>query len=170
LPHYPVKRRLYECRTRAEVLAMWERFPVCSSGNYMCAAGDPAIFDLEVTPEGFAEFTNGRPGWLGHANHFLTDRFRTPETDAAALPDSFPRQARIESLLSDLTARGNVTVEDLKAVLADHHGRPTSICRHDTDAPEGMKTAAGLIAEPQSGQLHLSDGNPCEGRWTVFSL
>lgn len=167
LPHYPIKRRLYECRTRAEVEAMWRALPVVSSGNYMIATGDPGIVDLEVTPAGFAALEPGE-GFLAHANHFLADSFRTPATDAASLPDSPHRQARMTELLRERL--GDLSVETLKPVLSDHHGHPCSICRHEETGPRKMVTVAGLIAEPQAGRLHAARGNPCRGDWTTYSL
>ncbi len=167
LPHYPVKRRLYECSTRAEVLAMWGELPVCSSGNYMIAAGDPAVFDVEATPAGIAVLEAG-DGLLAHANHFLHPRFRTAATDAAALRDSFRRQERMEALLAALGEGAEVV--DLMRVLADHEGHPCSICRHEEPGPDRMSTVAGLIAEPAAGRLHVSQGPPCAGYWTTYSL
>jgi isopenicillin-N N-acyltransferase-like protein len=168
LPHYPVKRRLYECRTRSEVMAHWEALPVCSSGNYMLAAGDPAIFDVEVTPAGVALIEEGGAGFLAHANHFLSPRFRTPATDSASLPDSFGRQERMTELLQ--SHLGQIGVEEMKAFLSDHVHHPCSICRHEEPGPGKMVTMAGLIAEPQFGRLHVSRGNPCGGDWACYSV
>jgi isopenicillin-N N-acyltransferase-like protein len=166
LPHYPVKRRLYECRTRAEVLAAWGALPVCSSGNYMMASGDPSIFDVEATPEGFALLEDAGAGYLAHANHFLSREYRTAETDAAALPDSFPRQERMAALLRERL--GEWTADAMKQALADHQGLPSSICRHEETGARRMGTVAGLVAEPGAGRLHVSRGNPCDGDWTCY--
>jgi isopenicillin-N N-acyltransferase like protein len=168
LPHYPVKRRLFECRTRAEVLRMWEELPVCSSGNYMLAAGDGALFDLEVTPTGTALLEDAGEGFLAHANHFLSPAFRTPETDAASLPDSFARQERMTALLRERS--GALCVDAMKEILSDHHGTPHSVCRHAVEGDPPMTTVAGLIAEPGGGRLHVSRGAPCRGDWAVYSL
>jgi isopenicillin-N N-acyltransferase like protein len=168
LPHYPVKRRLYECRTRDEILALWRALPVCSSGNYMMAAGDPALFDVEVTPDGPELLSESDDGFIVHANHFLTPRFRTPQTDAASLPDSFLRQERMTALLRERL--GSLDVEALKALLSDHHDHPCSICRHEETDTRRMSTVAGLIAEPRAGRLHVSHGNPCRRDWTCYSV
>lgn len=167
LPHYPVKRRLYECRTREEILAVWRALPVCSSGNYMLASGDPAIFDLEATPAGSAVL-EATDGYLAHANHFLTPEFRTAATDAHSLPDSFVRQERMTTLLR--AQLGALGVDTLKKVLADHHHHPQSICRHEAAGVGRMSTVAGLIAEPGAGRLHVARGRPCQGDWTTYRL
>jgi isopenicillin-N N-acyltransferase-like protein len=167
LPHYPVKRCLYECRTREEVLEHWRRLPVCSSGNYMLAAGDPAIFDVEATPAGMAVL-EASEGFLAHANHFLSAEFRTPETDAQSLPDSFLRQERMTALLR--ARAGSIDVAALKAILSDHQHHPQSICRHEGPGTGRMSTVAGLIAEPGAGRLHVARGQPCRGDWATYQL
>lgn len=167
LPHYPVKRRLYECRARAEVLAMWAALPVCSSGNYMLATGDPAIFDVEATPAGVAVL-EAADGLLAHANHFLSPRFRTPVTDAQSLPDSFSRQARMQTLLREQPSP--ISVQSMREALADHHGHPSGICRHEESGEGRMVTVAGLIAEPAAGKLHVARGGPCRGDWWTYGV
>ncbi len=167
LPHYPIKRRLYESRTRQEFEAVWAALPVVSSGNYMVATGEPAIFDLEATPAGFTVL-EPVDGVLAHANHFLSSRFRTAETDAASLPDSFIRQEQMTRLLQERV--GELTVEAVREILADHEGHPCGICRHEETDVRRMATVAGLIAEPQAGRFHVARGNPCRGDWTTYTL
>lgn len=167
LPHYPVKRRLYECRTRAEVLSRWESMPVCSSGNTMlCAGGE--FLSVEATPAGVGVLDGRGQPFLVHANHFLSSRFRTPGTDAAALPDSFARQERMTALLAE--HRGRLGVSEIKAILADHAGHPCGICRHEETDARRMGTVAGLISEPERGRLHVSRGTPCRGDWTCYEV
>jgi hypothetical protein len=168
MPHYPVKRRLFECRTQAEVQAMWDRIPVCSSGNYMCAAGDPAIFNLEVTPQGYGRIADAGQGFLVHTNHFLTAGYRTDETDHLSPPDSFPRLDRMTSLIQDRL--GDVTLADVQGFLADHANAPHAICRHQETDEGGHQTVAALVAEPRAGRLHVCPGNACTGEWTTYCL
>lgn len=167
LPHYPIKRRLYECRTRDDVLAHWRALPVCSSGNYMVATGDPTIFDVEATPAGIAVL-EAPDGFLAHANHFLSPEFRTPSTDAQSLPDSFVRQERMTALRRERL--GAIDVDTMKDALSDHHHLPQSICRHEEAGAGRMSTVSALIAEPGAGRLHVSRGQPCRGDWTTYRL
>jgi hypothetical protein len=64
----------------------------------------------------------------------------------------------------------------MQAVLSDHAGHPTSICRHphsgpdDPVLPASGKTVAAIVAQPQSGRMTIAKGNPCENpfvEWTV---
>lgn len=171
LSHYPVKRLLFGCRSRREVEALWERIPVVSSGNYMACAGGE-LFDLEVTPHARAAAGNSTGGILVHANHFLAPELRSPATDAAALPDSHARQARLEELLAG--DAGRLDVAHLRSALSDHRPDGRGICRHETAPPPGhpgpIQTAAALICEPEQGRLHVSYGHPCEEEWTTYQL
>jgi len=174
LPHYPVKRLMLEQRTIDDVLNLLRRAPVCSSGNYVLCDGTGRIADVELTPEGFALLEDEGEGFIGHSNHFVCGPYSCPATDQASVPDSFPRFTRMRELLAERF--GRLTVEDLKRSLADHEGHPTSICRHPHSGPDHPsvsargRTTASLIAEPTSGQLHVSRGNPCQSGYTTYRL
>jgi isopenicillin-N N-acyltransferase-like protein len=174
LPHYPVKRLMLERRTLADVLDLLQRVPVCSSGNYVVCDGAGRIADVELTPDGPTVLEDGGAGFLVHTNHFVCAPHAGPAADAASVPDSFPRLRRMRELVAD--GLGRLTVEDLKRILADHDGQPTSICRHPHAGPDHPsvsargRTVASLIAEPAAGRLHVSRGNPCRVPYTVYAL
>jgi len=172
LPHYPVKRLMLEQRTLPEILDLVQRVPVCSSGNYVLCDGAGRIADVELTPEGPTLLEDGGGGFLVHTNHFLCGPHAGPA--AASVPDSFPRLRRMRELVA--RGLGQLTIEDLKRVLADHDGWPTSICRHPHDGRDHPsvsargRTVASLIAEPSFGRLHVSRGNPCQVPSLTYSL
>jgi isopenicillin-N N-acyltransferase-like protein len=174
LPHYPVKRLMLEQRSLDDVLALLRRVPVCSCGNYVLCDGTRRIADVELTPAGLGLLHDGGEGFLAHSNHFVCGPYACPATDAASVPDSFPRLARMRALLAG--HRGRLTVEDLRRFLADHEGHPTSICRHPHGGPDHPsvsargRTIASLIAEPAAGRLHVSRGNPCQAAYATYSL
>jgi isopenicillin-N N-acyltransferase-like protein len=174
LPHYPIKRLMLEQRTIDEVLALLRQVPVCSSGNYVLCDSTGHIADIELTPRGFALLEDHGEGFLAHSNHFVCKPYASPDTDAASVPDSFPRLARMRQLLAG--RYGSLTVEDLKQFLADHEGQPTSICRHPHNGPDHAsvsargRTTASLIAEPMAGRLHVSRGNPCQTDYATYCL
>jgi isopenicillin-N N-acyltransferase-like protein len=174
LPHYPVKRLMLEQRSLGEVLDLLRRVPVCSNGNYVLCDGAGRIADVELTPAGFGLIEEPDEGYLAHTNHFLCGAHASPAADAASVPDSFPRLERMRKLLAGKV--GRLTVEDLMGFLADHAGRPTSICRHPHAGPDHSsvsargRTVASLIAEPAAGRLHVSRGNPCEVGYTTYQL
>ncbi len=174
LPHYPVKRLMLEQRSLDAVFALLRRVPVCSSGNYVLCDGGGRIADVELTPDGFAQLGDRGEGFIAHSNHFVCGPYACPATDAASVPDSFPRLARMRALLAGRS--GRLTVEDLKGFLADHEGQPTSICRHPHAGPDHPsvsargRTTASLIAESAAGRLHVSRGNPCQVAYATYRL
>src|SRR5262249_23852641 len=145
LSHYPINRRLYECRSRAEVLRMWEQLPVCSSANYMLSApgddGPLELFDLEVTPRATAVLEDGGAGFLAHPTRLPSPNSGPEEPARLSLPDSPARLERMTALLRHRA--GSLDVKEMKRLLADHDGHPTSICRHDETGARPMVTIAG---------------------------
>jgi isopenicillin-N N-acyltransferase-like protein len=174
LPHYPVKRLMLEQQTLGGVLDLLGQVPVCSSGNYVLCDGDGRTANVELTPAGFAVLEDKREGFLAHTNHFLCPPHACPATDAAGVPDSFPRLARMRELLAG--EKGRLTIDRLKGFLADHAGYPTSICRHPHGGPDHPsvsargRTVASLIAEPAQGRLHVARGNPCQAGYATYQL
>jgi len=174
LSHYPLKRMILEQRSVDDVVRLMRSVPVCSNGNYVLGDGSGAIADVELTSDGPELIDNGQQGFVAHANHYLCTRYASNENHQQSVPDSFSRQTRIEELIR--AKLGSVTLEDTKTFLRDHAGKPTGICRHSHDGENHSmldnsgKTVASLIAEPASGSLHLSCGNPCENEFVTYSL
>ena len=165
LPHYPLKRLMLESSSLDGLLAVLKWTEVCSAGNYVLADGQGKILDVELTGEG-CETVTGEEGFIVHSNHFLCERWIPTEKLLDELPDSKPRYRRIRSLVQQ--DYGALSVDKMKAILSDHDGYPTSICRHSSNGD--ITTAASMIAEPERGLMHISAGNPCEGEYHVYEV
>lgn len=174
LSHYPIKRMMLEKTSIAQVCGLLRETPACSSGNYVLCDGSGRIADIELTPDGFALLEDQGDGFIAHSNHFLCQPHACAANNAVSVPDSFPRLERMRRLLAERF--GNLTVDDMKRFLADHDGQPTSICRHPHSGPDHPsvsargKTVASLIAEPATGTLHVSRGNPCLGEYETYQI
>jgi isopenicillin-N N-acyltransferase-like protein len=164
LPHYPVERMMLECVRLEQVFDLLRKMPVEYSVNYVLCDGEGAIADAESTPEGPQILRDQGAGYLVHTNHYLYERFATPENFSRSLADSFPRLDRIDSLIK--SRYGSIEVDDIKHFLSDHSGRPTSICRHGGS----MRTVASLISEPAQRRMHVAVGNPCQHRYVAYSM
>ena len=136
---------------------------VCSSQNYVITDGSGALCDLELTPHRFAILGDKR-AVVVHANHFCSPVLAPEEALLPNIPDSTLRQSRMEALLTE--RHGEITLDQIKAALADHEGWPTSICRHESN----VETIASLIAEPDQGRLHVAAGNACKTEFIAYSL
>ena len=164
LPHYPLKRVLLEQTSLDGCLAAIERASLASCGNMALGDSTGRVLDVEATPDGPAVLEPG-DGIVVHTNHFCSPRFAPHERLLSSLPDSAPRLDRMTQQLH--TARGEITLEHVKAALRDHTLGPDGICRHEPDRP--MRTIASIIAEPRAGRLHVARGNPCENDYVTYS-
>lgn len=163
LPHYPLKRVLLEQATLSDCLGVLDRHPTCSAANVVLCDAHGASADVEVRPEKIARFQDDHGNWLVHANHYLTADFAHHETNSLA--DSCARLARMRTLLR--RQWGQITVDRMKEILADHDGEPAGICRHGA---VNMHSISGYIAEPMARVLHVRRGHGCLGTWTAYNV
>lgn len=163
LPHYPLKRVMLEQRRAGDCVDLLARHRTCSAANALICDGTGEIRDVEVRPEGIALFADDHADWVVHANHYLSDDFAAYETNS--LPDSCPRLARMRALIH--AEWGQITVETMQQILADHVGDPGGICRHGA---AGMHSISGYIAEPAQRRLHVRRGHGCLGSWTTYDV
>lgn len=163
LAHYPIKRAILEQRTVDACVELFRKHPQCSAANTILCDGQGNIADVESRPEGIALFRGQDPDGIVHTNNYLTPEFEPFET--GSLPDSFTRLRRMHALVREVW--GEITVDALKTMLADHAGDPAGICRH---GERGFHTTSGHIAEPEKGLLHIRRGFGCLGSWETYEV
>ena len=141
------------------------------------AAGPPfgggELIDLELVP-GDLGVRHPVDGILAHANHLETplpvhDRLKD---DAGS---TWFRSARADRLLRRVCAEpgGRVGEQDLIALLADHGGYPSAICRHvDERDPDDERSESiySILLDLDDRRLAIAPGPPCGGRYARVSL
>jgi isopenicillin-N N-acyltransferase-like protein len=95
-----------------------------------------------------------------HTNHYLG----TTASIGSESAGSVSRLHRAEELLRRNAPQ---SLEECTELLADHHGRPQSICLHE-DGIDGDGTVFGMACDLKSGHMMVSDGSPCAGKWHEF--
>ena len=163
LPHYPIKRVCLEKQDVAGISEVLDTHHTCSAGNMVICSGDGEIADFEIRPEGAERYTGADPDCIIHANHYESEVYFDHETNSLA--DSCPRADRMRSLVTE--HYGEVSVETMKAILADHDGDPAAICRHGA---EEMISVSGYIADATNRVLHVRKGHGCTGTWTAYEV
>ncbi|MEQ9495365.1 MAG: C45 family peptidase [Deltaproteobacteria bacterium] len=98
-----------------------------------------------------------------HCNHILCEANAALEAKGTPVASTHHRQRRMEALLD----RDDLTEALLFEFLADHDGRPDSICRHDFN---GITSNAGVVLSPTEGAFWAVHGPACEGTWAPFDI
>lgn len=163
LPRQPLKRVALEKQTVEECVELLGQQRVCSAANVTLCDGRGNIADVELRPEGVAQFHDEHSDCSLHTNHYLSDQFARYEPNT--LPDSSVRLARLRAFVKENW--GRLTVETMKQILADHQDDTSGICRHGAS---GWHSIAGYIAEPARGLLHVRRGYGCSGTWQSFEV
>jgi isopenicillin-N N-acyltransferase-like protein len=163
LPHYPLKRTLFEQETVEQCIDILKEHRLCSAGNMVFCDGRGHIADVEIRPEGIAVYQDEDPDQRLHTNHYITPEFAPHET--FGIEDSCPRLDRLRALVKQ--DWGSIDVDTMKAALADHQGDPAAICRHGA---KNMYSVAGYIADPANNLFHVRRGLGCTGTWQAYKV
>jgi isopenicillin-N N-acyltransferase-like protein len=169
VPWYFVVRSIYEQSSLDGAAATVGRAKRAVTANAAMITREGAA-DIEATPDEVRVLRHDDTGRLVHTNHCVhPDLVANNETHAGAIyGQSFDRKARAERILADGTQK--TSIDDVKAILSDHDGYPTSICRHPNDDPSTgwQRSVVSIILEPDAGRMHVSRGNPCEAPYEVY--
>lgn len=165
--HYPLKRRILECRNLSEVLDIMRQTTFSSAGNYLMVDGENRLVDAEIAAPHGVGVIETADGTLAHTNHIRSPEFLEFDTFREQLPDSAPRCERADALVS---RNDRVSADDVKQMMSDHAGHPHSICRHNDGTAESIETVASYVMEPLQGRLHVSYGNPCANGYSAYTL
>jgi isopenicillin-N N-acyltransferase like protein len=150
--------RLLACRTVQEALAWLDDIEIGSASNYLLGDASGDIVDVELGSRKMGTAAGDR---LWHTNHYLTGEMRCLDNGARSLPNSHYRLERVSSLFGD-----GGSYEEALAVLQDHEGHPTSVCRHGTD----MVTAASIVIDLGRRSMLVCKGNPCVGKYEAYEI
>jgi isopenicillin-N N-acyltransferase-like protein len=162
LPYHVLLRAILDCATVTEALQVLQAGPRSSSANYLIAHASGAALNVEAAP---GDFTRVYPlfpdqGLLLHTNHFLSPRLHPVDVSLWAMPSSAVRLQRLRA-----GAQTCATLDDFRALLADHADYPHSICSHPDPADHPLEqgaTIASVLMDLTARRVWLAAGNPCQ--------
>ena len=167
VPHYFTLRELFEADSLDGAVESVRRAYRAIPANIMLATPDgPA--DLEVTIDEVHVLRPEVGPWIAHTNHCVHPDLVPINEQFPELIQSHARKRRIDNLLASTEG----SVEELKQLLRDHDGHPTSICRHANNEPGNgfWETVFALIIEPSRRQMHITRGTPCDHPFETYTL
>ena len=174
LPYHVLLRAILDCSTVTEALEVLQAGMRSSSANYLIAHASGAALDVEAAPGDFTRLYPQFPdhGLLLHTNHFRSPRLHPVDVSLWAMPSSAVRLQRLRAGATGYAA-GSATLDDFRALLADHADYPHSICSHPDphDHPlEQGATIASVLMDLNARRLWLAPGNPCQAPYSELDL
>jgi isopenicillin-N N-acyltransferase-like protein len=152
---------MIRARSLDEMLAMSLRPNRASSYNNVLTSADGGVANVEGSATD-AEVTGlDEAGHLAHTNHYVCDRMKPFEGDPGYAVHSQIRFDRGRELLA-AQEPGSITMEGLRAMLADHETKPDSLCRHPGSGRSTTKTVFWCVADVTEGRVLYGRGNPCD--------
>jgi isopenicillin-N N-acyltransferase-like protein len=169
-PYGGIHQKVLAQKNLADIVGVLFLTMRASADNFLMASAEGDIIDVEITPDDM-EVLYPQNDIIVHANHLLTDRFRSADIGAAQFPDCYLRIARLRKLMDD--NHGKLSADLMKKLLTDHNDYPDSICRH-IDKPDPpatwMTTRASMICVPGEQKMYVANGNPCENEYIEYKL
>jgi isopenicillin-N N-acyltransferase-like protein len=166
-----IRRAILRSGSIDEALELVASAPRAFSSNHLVADASGRVVDCETSPES-TFLLHPADGLLAHSNHFCSPEATKQLTDTgiARYPDTLHRHTSARARLEE--SAPEVTPDDVKDALSNHHGHPHSVCRHLSDPPaEGeIVTVASVVMDVTAGHMWVSDGRPCEQGYEEYSL
>lgn len=169
-----LRRKVLEQTHLALALRIAYCTPKSGSNNMIIShAGSGLAYDFECAPDE-TFMVEPQNGVLVHANHWLSPIALTKlrECGMADAPSTFYRDLRTREAL--LAKAGDLTLEDVMAVMLDDFETPWSICypprpSSPTD-PTTYATVATLIMRPALGEMRIAMLPALDKRFTHYTL
>ena len=173
LPYHVLLRAILDCGTVTEALKVLQAGPRSSSANYLIAHASGAALDIEAAPGDFTRLYPLFPedGVLLHTNHFLAPRIDPVDLSLWAMPDSAVRLQRLRAATK--TRKHPPSLDDFRALLADHADYPNSVCAHPDPADhprEQSATIASVLMDLNARRLWLAVGHPCQAAYELIDV
>lgn len=174
VPYHVLLRAVLEADNLAWATRVACRSPRNASINLLVGQAGPAggeLIDLELVP-GDVGWLHPAGGVLSHANH-LESGIPVWDTIKDLGGSSLFRAARARRLLADHAEARKVSETDLIAVLRDHQGAPSAICRHvdEREAPlDRSETVFSVLMDLDERRLGLAEGPPCGSDYVWLDL
>jgi len=170
VPFHVLVRAVADAEHVSDVVGILASVRRASSGNYIVAAENGAVLNIETAP---GDSRTVHPliagdGAVVHTNHFVRAPAGGHDLAPAQMSDSFVRYGRLERLIG--RHRAPLTLSDLQSALADHVDAPSAICCHPDlrDAPAARwATLASVVMDPTARILHFAEGSPCTRAWSA---
>ncbi|RSM09127.1 hypothetical protein CEP52_004294 [Fusarium oligoseptatum] len=165
LPVHLAMRRVLECQSFDEALAILKRKGLASCVNLVIGDRTGKIATMECTPKGLAliypepESDIVWANTVFHTNHLWAPNIPKEIRDHPS-KNSFSRLARIRLL----TKGQEPSVTKIREWFSDEEGTPVSICRSTPPLAKGverMETLATIIIDIPKQRFELSLGKPC---------
>lgn len=154
---YFVARAVLDAKTLDEAAAIIQGVNRSSGYNHVLVQGSD-MMDIETAGKDI-DIEKRSHTTYAHTNHFLSEKMKRYEVDEASHHrNSYDRLARANELLHP-----NMTVDDMKNLLADKKNPLYPICREDA-------TIGSVIIEPTKNQILVCYGPPDRGTFIPYTL
>lgn len=171
IPSPMIRRRMLMSTRLAQAMYVLNNAPRAFSHYAAVSHAGGEAFGIEATPDDLFVLSP-QNGILVHANHFQSPiaQVKLVDLNIARLPETLYRERRVTRLLE--SAKRSITIDTLKAALADSYGSPDAVCRSPSQRPGGMVTGTvyTLVMDAGAKSMLLAPQPYLGARYTEYRL
>lgn len=172
VPIHIVLRGILNSGTLSQAIRQITRLQRGTSANYLIAHREGETVDVETTSRAH-DVLYPLEGYIAHTNHFVGSRISVDDQARMGEADTHIRMGRAMKLLA--AERGQIEVDQIKAIFRDHVSYPEAICRHDEVGANGAEELVGrtlfsIVMNLTKGQFELSMGQPCSTPYHTYQF
>jgi predicted choloylglycine hydrolase len=163
IPPYLLVRKFLNYKTIEECIEIIEKIPRASSRSFTISDRKrQVILELTVSDYRVIEGDN-----LLHTNHYLHEDFISEDK-----MNIFSRNSSIQrlKLLEEKLEQGDLSINHISKVFADHSLYPVGICAHNKSNIHLNETVASVVMFPKENYFYVAKGKACKGVFEKFSI
>ncbi|KAL9064692.1 MAG: hypothetical protein Q9157_007739 [Trypethelium eluteriae] len=165
LPCHLALRRCMEAKSRDAAIELLEHHGVASACHILVADAEKEGMGLECSAHDIVKLI-AEEGVVTHTNHYILPHDRDVE-EHGTWKDSPLRLKRINEMIGLRKGAEQVpSTEDIRAMLRDEQGYPTSINRHETPTST-VATLFTIVMDLKEGNATVTLGRPTSIEETV---
>lgn len=169
VPLHLIMRNILNTTLPTEALDCIAHVPRAGSAALTIGSAEDLAMIVEYSPSEFdVLMAENEP--LAHTNHFLSPLIASADKGKAGPLSTYTRLNTIRRKIKKLSKVSGL--ENVYSLLTSHEFFPESLCYHEDFRDPGLRacTIYSMVMDLNSKTLLISNGYPCEGKVSKFSI
>ncbi|GAB1826599.1 MAG: acyl-CoA--6-aminopenicillanic acid acyl-transferase [Burkholderiales bacterium] len=169
VPLHLIMRNILNATLPTEALDCIAHVPRAGSATLTIGSAEDLVMAVEYSPNEF-DVLMAEEEPLAHTNHFLSPLIAPHDKGKAGPLSTYTRLNTVRRKIKKLGKADGLNA--VYSLLTSHEFFPESLCYHEDVRDSGLRacTIYSMVMDLNSKTLLISNGHPCEGKVSEFSI